>query len=144
MAAKYHFRLITREGVKYDGQIVYARLHAPDGYFGVMADHAPLIAALSPGEMVITEREGGVPLYYAAASGVVEIRDNEVAALVESAERADEINVLRASEAAARARQRLAARERAIDQDRALAALQRALARLQVASRSAGRGSAPR
>lgn len=143
MARKYHFRLITREGIKYDGQIVYARLHAPDGYFGVMADHAPLIAALSPGEMVITEREGGVPLYYAAASGVVEIRDNEVVALVESAERAEEINISRAQEAAARARERLAARERAdIDQERARAALQRALARLQVAGRSGSQGDA--
>lgn len=135
MARTFHFRIVTREGVKFDAPVVYVRLHAQDGYFGVMANHAPLIAVLTPGDLIITEQPGRTPRLYAAGAGVVEVRENEVTALVETAESAQEIDADRARQAAERARQRLhEARSGAVDLVRAEAALQRALARLHVAA----------
>ena len=134
MARTFHFRIVTREGSKYDGSAVYARLNAQDGYFGVMADHAPLLAALTPGDLIITEQPGRTPLVFAAGAGVVEIRDNEVTAVVETAEMATDIDVARAQQAAERARARLAAgRATEVDVARAETALNRALARLHAA-----------
>jgi F-type H+-transporting ATPase subunit epsilon len=134
MARTFHFRLITREGVKYDGPVVYAFLRGTDGYFGVKADHESLIAVLVPGDLAVTEKEGATPLRFAAGAGVVEVRENEVTAVVETAETAAEIDTARAQEAAARARERLQGpRGAEIDLDRAEAALQRALARLHAA-----------
>ncbi len=139
MARTFHFRIVTREGLKYDGLATYARLHAQDGYFGVMADHAPLIAALCPGDLLVTEPGKPYPTIFAAGAGVVEIRENEVAALVETAELAADIDIVRATEAVSRARARLAeTRDGGVDVARAEAALARALARLH-ASERAGR-----
>ncbi len=135
MARTFHLRIVTREGVKFDAPAVYVRLHAQDGYFGVMADHAPLIAVLAPGELLITEQPGHTPRLYAAGAGVVEVRDNEVTALVETVESAQEIDAARARQAAERARQRLhEAPSGTVDRVRAEAALQRAMARLHVAA----------
>jgi F-type H+-transporting ATPase subunit epsilon len=140
MARAFHFRIVTREGAKFDGPVVYARLHAQDGYFGVMADHAPLIAVLTPGDLVVTEKPGRTPLVFAAGAGVVEVRDNEGTALVDTAERAEEIDIARAREAAERARSRLnGPRSASVDLARAQAALQRALARLHAAGDGAGK-----
>jgi F-type H+-transporting ATPase subunit epsilon len=129
MPRTFHFRLITREGLKYDGPAVHALLRATDGYFGVLTDHAALIATLIPGDLAITVKPGAEPLRFAAGSGVVEVRDNEVTAVVETAETAEEIDRARAQEAADRARARLVSHDPEIDVDRAQAALQRALAR---------------
>jgi F-type H+-transporting ATPase subunit epsilon len=137
MARTFHFRLITREGPEYDGPAVYVRLRATDGYFGVMADHAPLVAVLVPGDLAITEQAGATPRLFAAGSGVVEVRDNEVTAVVETAETAAEIDLARAQAAAERARALLAGpRAPDVDPERAQAALERALARMHVTEES--------
>jgi len=137
----FHFAIITREGPEYDGQIVLARLCAPDGYFGVMGDHAPLLAILVPGDLIVTEGAGKTRLVFAAGAGVVEVRDNEVTAVLETAELATEIDVVRAQAAAGRARARLAkTRTRKVDVTRAESALHRALARLHAAGELPGPG----
>jgi F-type H+-transporting ATPase subunit epsilon len=130
----YHAQLVTPAGVKFDGQVDYVRLPGVDGYFGVMADHAPLIAALAPGRIVVTPGQGARQVY-AAGGGVVEINDNKLVALVDTLETPEEIDLARAREAAERARDRLAGPRRGeIDPARAEAALARALVRLKVAS----------
>jgi F-type H+-transporting ATPase subunit epsilon len=111
-------------------------MRAHDGYFGVLADHAPLIAALQAGELVLTPEGQRLPLYFAAGPGVADIHENEVVALVETAERAEEIDLARAQAAAERARARLAGEQQAeVNTERAVAALERALVRLHLAER---------
>ena len=77
----------------------------------------------------------GADTRYAASGGFVEVRNNTVVVLVESAERADEIDVTRASEARDRAERRLRSHEKDIDLERARVALYRALNRLRIASK---------
>jgi F-type H+-transporting ATPase subunit epsilon len=64
---------------------------------------------------------------------VVEVKENKVILLAETAERSDEIDVQRAEAARDRARKRLAKKSAEIDTDRARLALFRAMNRLKVA-----------
>ncbi len=134
MAGKFHAQIVAREGTRYEGQCEYVRLPGQDGYFGVMADHAPLIAALVPGKIVVSEGPERSPLFFACSTGVAEVRSNKVVVLVDAAESAEEVDVARARAAADRARARLSSRrDRNYDRARAEAALARATARLHVA-----------
>ena len=133
-ARTYQAQLVTPAGVKFEGQVDYLRLPGVDGYFGVMADHAPLIAALVPGRIVVTPEQGR-QVVYAGGGGVVEVKDNKLVALVDTLETPEEIDLARAREAAERARALLAGKRGAeLDPARAEAALARALVRLKVAS----------
>lgn len=129
----YQAKLVTPAGVKFEGQVDYLRLPGKDGYFGVMAGHAPLIAELAPGRIVVTP-EHGKRQVFAAGSGVMEVKDDKLVVVVDTLETPEEIDLARAREAAERARLRLASRRADSDLARAEAALARALVRLKVAS----------
>ena len=104
------------------------------GYFGVLPGHAPLLATLGIGEL--TYRTGPTQLHLALTGGFAEVRNDKVIVLADSAERPDEIDRARAERARERAEQRLSGRSQGdVDHLRALAALTRALTRLQVAGR---------
>jgi F-type H+-transporting ATPase subunit epsilon len=74
-------------------------------------------------------------LRYATSGGFVEVHENKVMMLAETAERSDEIDVTRAEVARERARKRLAEKNAGTDFDRARLALFRAMNRLKVADR---------
>jgi F-type H+-transporting ATPase subunit epsilon len=106
-----------------------------EGYFGVLAGHAPFLTTLGIGEL--TYRKGRDEFHLAVAGGFCEVRNDKVIVLADSAERPDEIDRERAERARQRAEQRLAGRtSEEIDYTRAAAALARALTRLQVSGRS--------
>ena len=110
-----------------------------EGYFGVWAGHAPLLATLGAGE--VSYRQGREEHHLAVAGGFAEGTPERVIILAEHAEVPEEIDRARAERARQRAEARLAGRspqgstEEEIDYTRAAAALARALARLQVAAR---------
>ena len=103
------------------------------GGFQVLKNHAPLLSSIDVGEVKLADI-AGIESHYAVSGGVVEVHDNKVVMLAESAERSDEIDVVRAQEARDRARKRLAERKSEVDFDRARVALFRALNRLKVAN----------
>ena len=104
------------------------------GYFGVLPGHAPLLATLGIGEL--TYRIGRDERHVAIAGGFAEVRNDKVIILADAAESPEEIDRERAERAKQRAEQRLTGRvQEDIDYTRAMAALMRALTRLQVAGR---------
>jgi len=107
-----------------------------EGYFGVLPGHAPFLAMLTSGEVVY--RHGRAETHLAVHGGFAEVTPDRVIILAETAERPQEIDRARAERAKERAEQRLAGRQPGgggeIDFDDALAAYQRALTRLLVAS----------
>ena len=114
------------------------------GELTVLPSHAPLMTALQPGPLVF--RKAGVETDVALSGGFMEIRDDRVIILADTAERSDEIDQARAEEARTRAASQLATREHDIDIAAAMAALQRAQARLRVIERRRrrpGQGGAP-
>ena len=112
-----------------------------EGYFGVLPGHAAFLATLGSGEVVY--RNGREERHIAVHGGFAEVTPERVIILAELAERPDEIDRERAERARQRAEQRMTGRpvegeSDEIDFDEALAAYQRALARLLVASSGGG------
>ena len=83
------------------------------GYFGVLPGHAPLLAALTAGELWF--RKGQEKTYLAIAFGFAEVLPDRVTVLAKLAERAEDIDVARAEAARKRAEERLAHPESDID-----------------------------
>jgi len=107
------------------------------GYFGVLPGHAPLLATLGTGELMY--RVGRDEFHVAVSCGFAEVRNDKVIVLADVAETPADIDRARAERARERAEGRLAGRGASpeeIDYARAMAALARALTRLQVASRN--------
>ena len=64
------------------------------GYIGVLPGHAPLLTELMPGELSFTR--GGAKHYLCVNWGFAEVLPDRVIVLVQSAERAEEIDIGRA------------------------------------------------
>jgi len=103
-----------------------------DGYIGFLKNHAPLVAGMSVG-IVQFGPERGEKRRVAVTGGFVEVADNRVTVLADTAELDTEIDVGRAQAARERAEKRLRSGSPEIDRARAEAALQRALNRLRAA-----------
>jgi F-type H+-transporting ATPase subunit epsilon len=120
-------RLVVRDTVQ------EVQIPGKNGYLGILPGHAPLITELSVGE--ISYRIDGITHWLSVAWGFAEVLPVKVTILAENAERAEEIDLERARKARERAEQILRSGDPNTDYDRAQAALQRAEARLDVASK---------
>jgi F-type H+-transporting ATPase subunit epsilon len=132
LADTFQLEIVTPEKKVVETAAEEVQIPGKNGYLGILPGHAPLITELSVGE--ITFRENSTEQKLAVAWGFAEILPNKVTILAETAERPSEINVERARQAKERAEQRLTSGDTAVDVDRALDALHRAQARLDVAS----------
>ncbi len=130
----FKLQSIAPDRVLYDSGATSLSAPGVCGGFQVLYNHAPLLSALEVGRMKVKDL-GGTDSVYATSGGFVEVRDNTVVVLVESAERAGEIDVERAQAARARALERLRGAGEGIDLARARAALERAMNRLRIAAR---------
>jgi F-type H+-transporting ATPase subunit epsilon len=115
--------------------VVEVTLPGADGQLGVLPGHAPLITELGIGELSYHAKKSGESDPVAILSGFAEVLGDRVTVLAETAERPEEIDVARATEAKERAERRLAAaaNDPNVDWTRAAVALQRSLIRIQVA-----------
>ncbi len=106
------------------------------GEFGILPGHAPYLTSLKIGELSYTK--DGSTFFLALNWGYLEVENDEVTILVETAEWADDIDLERAKAALGRAEEALKGLTRE-DKDFALqqSALERAMIRIQVAGRSA-------
>ena len=108
-------------------------LPGSEGYLGVRPGHAPLLTLLKVGSISI--RKGKEQRLLAVSWGFVEVLPEKVAILAETAELAEEIDVERAKRAKERAETRLKSPAPDVDFRRAEMALEKALIRIQVASK---------
>ena len=111
--------------------VVSVVLPSSEGFLGILADHAPLVAELKIGEVVIRDSRNDVQ-EMAVSGGFAEVMNNKVILLAESAELADEIDVDRAQKAKERALKLLEEHE-SVNFDRAQVSLQKAMLRLNIA-----------
>lgn len=132
MADAFNVRIVTPERTVYSERVTSIVVPGVDGYFGILAHHAPLLAELGIGCFKAV-REDGKEDELAVAGGFLQVQDDVTTVLADSAERADEIDLRRAEEAAERARLRLADHNAQMDIPRAQAALQRAINRISIA-----------
>jgi F-type H+-transporting ATPase subunit epsilon len=127
--ADYALRLVTPERTVWEGQVRQVSLRGSEGELGILAHHIPLITALRPSVVRITEADGS-ERRYALGGGFLEVGREETVVLADTAEAPDELDPGRAEAARERALQRLAQPAPDIDIPRAKAALARAEARL--------------
>ena len=106
------------------------------GEFSVLPGHAPFLSSLKIGEL--SYKKGGQVFHLALNWGYFEVEDDKVTVLVETAERADEIDLDRAKAALGRAESALKTLNPEDKNYRVQeAALERALIRMQVAGKAA-------
>jgi F-type H+-transporting ATPase subunit epsilon len=106
------------------------------GDIGVLPGHAPLITELTIGE--IAYKHGGKTQHLSVAWGFAEVLPDKVTILAQTAERAEEIDVKRATAAKDRAEEALKSPGADLDYEATLNALKRAEARLKVALYASG------
>jgi F-type H+-transporting ATPase subunit epsilon len=104
-----------------------------EGELTVLPSHAPLLTMIKPGIMRLVK--GGEDIDVAISGGFLEVRDDRVTILADAAERAEEIDAIRAEEARRRAEQAMEERAGTEQLVEAAAALQRSLLRLKAVER---------
>ncbi len=133
MAEKiFKLEIVTPKKVTYNADVTSFTAPGVVGGFQVLRCHAPLLSNVGVGVVKIVDMEGK-ELHYATSGGFVEVHDNKVIMVAETAERADEIDVSRAQAARERAQKRLVEKQIETDVERAKVALHRAVNRLRVA-----------
>ena len=127
--------IVTPERQFLRESVVEVVMPGAEGELGILPGHAPLMTELGIGELSYHDMGGKESAHVAIVRGFAEVLPDRVTVLAETAERAEEIDVQRAKDALARAEKRLATNDPNIDWDRANIALQRALIRIQVATK---------
>lgn len=121
-------RLVLHEDVK------SLEIPGKDGYLGILPGHAPLITELGIG--VLTYRTNGEAHFLTVMQGYAEVLPDRVIVLAEISERASEIDVEKSRAEMQRAQAELSkAGSPDVDWRRANVTLERAIVRLQVASK---------
>ncbi|PIY21037.1 MAG: ATP synthase F1 subunit epsilon [Deltaproteobacteria bacterium CG_4_10_14_3_um_filter_60_8] len=137
MAEKIQLEVVTPGGAVVSDQVDIVTAPGFGGEFGVLANHAPFLSTIKIG--TLTYKKGGQETVLMVSGGFCEVSSNTITFLVEAAEKGGEIDVDRALRAKERAEKRLAQtqqKQENINQTRAEAAMQRALARLKAAGRA--------
>ena len=134
MDDRIHLQIVTARGVVYDGQATALSIPLEGGSIGVLADHAPLMGAVTDGVVEITHADDSKD-FVAVGIGVLNVARNEVQILVRTAEKAEDIDLDRAIAAERRARERLENRTPDLNIIRAEAALLRAISRQNAANK---------
>lgn len=134
MAEKLQLELVTPYRRVLSEEVEEVNAPGISGEFGILPGHTPLLTTLSIGELIY--KQGGEPFHVAVNWGYVEVESDKVTVLVETAERADEIDLERAKAALGRAEEalkKLSPEEK--DFKVMEAALDRAVIRIQVAKK---------
>jgi F-type H+-transporting ATPase subunit epsilon len=131
-STKLRLILVAHDRQLLDAPCDEVQVPGSEGMLGILPGHTPLIATLAVGEVMY--RQGKVEHYLALSEGFVEVADDLVTVLTESAELPEEIDLAAARAEASEAECELF---RAADEDWVLAQqrLEKASARIRVAER---------
>jgi F-type H+-transporting ATPase subunit epsilon len=126
--------IVTPAGVVVRESVDEVEAPGVEGHFGVLPGHRPFMSQLRAGEL--RYRTGKENHYVAVHWGFAEVLPHKVTVLVETAERAEDIDLQRAETAKRRAEERLKQFGTAYDMEAARAAVERAEARLEAAKQA--------
>lgn len=129
--ARLNLEIITAERVVYSEEVDMVVAPGAEGQFAIMPNHAPFMTMLEPGELLV--RNNNEETFLAIGGGFLEVLQNAVTVLADTAERAEEIDVARAEQAKLWAQEQLVGKSMDMDLAGAEAAMRRSLARLKVA-----------
>ncbi len=73
--------IISPDTILYSGEIEYVQMPGSDGLFGILNNHAPMIAALGEGDILLRSN-GGQEEKIKVKGGVTEVLNNKIMVLV--------------------------------------------------------------
>jgi F-type H+-transporting ATPase subunit epsilon len=126
-----HVEVVTAERELYSGEATLVSAPGSEGRLGILPRHAAMLALLKEGELRIELNDAEEPIF--VSGGFLEVSDNRVIVLADTAEHAEEIDEASAQEARRRAEESLANAESNEDRAALQGALSRAITRLHVA-----------
>jgi F-type H+-transporting ATPase subunit epsilon len=88
--AKLHFELVSPEKLLFSGEVDQVDVPGSEGDFGVLADHAPLIAMLRPG--IVTVHNGGSKETLVVFGGFAEVSPAGLTLLADSAMAVEDVD----------------------------------------------------
>jgi F-type H+-transporting ATPase subunit epsilon len=131
MADTLELELATPERELLKEQVSELQIPGTKGYMGILPGHAPLLGLLGIG--TLTCISGGTRRYFSIHGGFLEVLDDHVRVLADTAEAASEIDVERARNALKRAEEMDINPALWVDPAEALDAMARAQARIDTA-----------
>ncbi len=105
----FSLRLLAADKVFYDGECSSLIVPSSDGQYGILAGHVSAVIAVVPGFAQITVN--GEKIQAFVSSGVVKIENGKVLMLVESCEKASDVNEAWAKNSLKEAQDELARKE---------------------------------
>jgi F-type H+-transporting ATPase subunit epsilon len=81
--ATFHFDLVSPEKLAFSGEVDQVDVPGVEGDFGVLAGHAPVVAAIRPG--ILTVKSGGTNQKIIVLGGLAEMSDNGLTVLADVA-----------------------------------------------------------
>ncbi|MBK3661870.1 F0F1 ATP synthase subunit epsilon [Bradyrhizobium diazoefficiens] len=94
--ATFHFDLVSPEKLAFSGEVDQVDIPGVEGDFGVLAGHAPLVAAIRPGILTITS--GGKHEKIIVLGGLAEVSEKGLTVLADVATELAELDRARFAE----------------------------------------------
>ena len=88
---KFPAKVLTPDGEVFNGDVEMVSTRTTLGLIGIMARHAPLLAALEPTELRIRKTENDVARY-AASEGYLQVGNNQALLLLEEVTPIEKLN----------------------------------------------------
>jgi len=130
---KFSLKIVTPERVLFEDEVFQVSVSTTMGQITVLPNHIPLVAQLSPGEILV-RFNGSDESLMVVSGGIVEVLPEQVVILADTAERAEEIDEARAEEARQKAEELLKTKVADAEQFALFTAqMEKELARLRVA-----------
>ena len=107
--ATFHFDLVSPEKLAFSGDVDQVDVPGVEGDFGVLAGHAPVIAAVRPGILTITS--GGAHQKMIVLGGLAEVSDKGLTVLADVATSMQDIDRAQFAETIAEMEEKLAEKE---------------------------------
>jgi F-type H+-transporting ATPase subunit epsilon len=88
--ATFHFDLVSPEKLAFSGEVDQVDIPGWEGDFGVLAGHAPVVAAVRPGILTITQ--GGAREKIIVTGGLAEVSEKGLTVLADVATSIEEVD----------------------------------------------------
>src|SRR5262252_9468733 len=107
--ATFHFDLVSPEKLAFSGEVDQVDIPGWEGDFGVLAGHAPVVAAVRPG--ILTIFIGGQKQKVIVLGGLAEVSDNRLTVLADVATSIEELDRAQFADTIAQMQEKLSEKE---------------------------------
>lgn len=130
----FYLKVIASDKTFFSGRCKSLVVQTLDGEVGILAHRENVVTAVAMGEIRITDLEDTV-ITAVVGTGFLQVMNNRVTVLVDTAELPEEIDIRRAQEAKERAEEQMRQKQSIQEYHHSQASLARAMSRLKLTSK---------